>query len=183
MKKAILVLQSAVILLVAISSPVVAQTEPPESSGKTCEIFLKEFYGWYLTNDRSTPPHGAWALEITLKVHPLLLSDELTRGINAVEAEAKKSHDVGLDFDPILNTQDPGDPGDPPYLVRDVNVKAGACRADVYYQSTDGKVEKIVIPELHVQNDRWVFTNFYYPNFPQDPNSNLRSIIENYLKN
>jgi hypothetical protein len=182
MKKASRILRGVVILLVASSIRVTAQEKPPQSTGKTCETFLKEFYGWYLTKSRTTPPHGVWPLEITLKSNPPILSAGLTRGINAVDAEANKSQDAGLDFDPVLNTQDSGGPADPPYLIRDVKVNAGVCRADVYYQSTDGKTEKIVVPELHAQNDRWIFTNFHYPNFPSDPNSNLVSIIKNYLK-
>lgn len=143
---------------------------------------MKEFYAWYLKTDRAVvPPHGVWAYELTMKANPPLLSKELLSGLTAVDAEAAKAQDAGLDFEPILNTQDGGDPGDPPYLVRDVKVEGSVCRADVYSQY-GGKIEKIVIPELRAENGRWVFTNFRYPNFPSDRNSNLVTMIGSYLK-
>lgn len=169
------------ILLIA-AAPAFAQQKPPDSAGKTCEAFVKEFYSWYLRTDRAVvPPHGVWPYELTMKAKPPALSADLLSGLRAVDAEAQKNQDPGLDFDPVLNTQDCGDPGDPPYLVQNVKVTGSICRADVYNQY-GGKTEKIVIPELRAQNGGWVFTNFRYPNFTSDPNSNLVTMIKSYLK-
>jgi len=180
MKALGIILQAVSILLFATSSP--AQTKVPDSTGKTCEQFLKDFYAWYLPIAQAEIERHVQPLDLTVRANPAVLSREIISGIEAVDAEAKKSGDAGLDFDPVLNSQDPGGPGDPPYIVRDVKVEGKICRADVYYQSTDGKTEKIVIPELQAQNNRWIFTNFHYPNFPKDPNSNLVTIIKNYLR-
>lgn len=91
-----------------------AQQNPPDSTGKTCEAFAKEFYTWYLSAARAGVPHGVWPPELTLKAKPPVLSEELVRGINDVEAEAKRTQDAGLDFDPVLNSQDSGGPGNLP---------------------------------------------------------------------
>ena len=181
MKAIGIILQAAAILLLATSSP--AQTKAPDSNGKTCETFLKDFYAWYLPIAQAEIERHVEPLDLTMKANPPVLSRELASGLEAVDAEVKKTGDAGLDFDPILNSQDPGGPGGPPYIVRDVKVEGKTCRANVYYQSIKGQTEKIVIPELEARNNRWIFTNFHYPNFPRDPNSNLLTIIKNYLKN
>lgn len=169
------------ILLIVTAPLAFAQQQPPQSAGKTCEAFVKEFYAWYLNADRTAGPHGVWPYELTLKANPPLLSKELIYGLNAVDAEAAKAQDPGLDFEPILNTQDGGGPGDPPYLVRDVKVTEGVCRADVYSQY-GGKAEKIVIPELRAENGRWIFTNFHYPDDRYPQTNNLINLIKSYLK-
>lgn len=108
---------SHTIALIFLSTPItIAQQKPPDSAGKTCEVFVKEFYAWYLNADRTATPHGVRPFELTLKASPPLLSKELLSGLNAVVAEAKRTQDAGLDVDPVLNTQDSGGPGDPPYL-------------------------------------------------------------------
>ena len=172
---------SLIVLISTSTSVVFAQQQPPDSTGKTCEAFVKDFYGWYLRTDRAAYPHGVWPYDLTMRAKPRLLSSELLSGLRAVDAQAHKNQDPGLDFEPILNTQDAGDPGDPPYVVRDVKVEGKVCRADVYSQ-WNGKVEKIVIPELRAENGRWVFTNFQYPNDPYPQTNNLVSQIKTYLK-
>jgi len=177
------ILCRSLIVLVSTSSGLVfAQQQPPDSVGKTCEAFVKDFYDWYLRTDRAVvPPHGVWPYEIIMKAKPPLLSSELLSGLRAVDAEAHKNQDPGLDFEPILNTQDAGDPGDPPYFVRDVKQEGNKCRANVYSQY-NGKTEKIVIPELRADNGRWIFTNFRYPNDPYPQTNDLVSQIKTYLK-
>jgi len=173
-----LIARAAFIVLIATSSLAFAQQQPPPSAGKTCEAFVKDFYDWYLRTDRA---HSIWPYDLVMKAKPPVLGAELLSGLRAVDAEAAKEQDPGLDFEPILNTQDPGDTGDPPYLVRDVKEDGKVCHADVYNQ-WNGKTEKIVIPELRAENGRWIFTNFRYPNLPNQQGADLLSMIKRYLK-
>ena len=159
-----------------------AQQRPPDSSGRTCETFVKEFYAWYLPIAQAEMKSRVDPLNLAQKARPAILSRELIQGLEAVDAEARKAQDPGLDFDPVLNSQDPGGPGDPPYQVRDVKVNGSTCKADVYYQARDGKTEKIVIPELRSGNGRWIFTNFHYPNTQFPESADLISMIKSYLK-
>jgi len=159
-----------------------AQQKPPASAGKSCEAFVKEFYGWYLPIAQAEIERHVDPLDLAVKANPPVLSRELIHGLEAVRAEETKTGDAGLDFDPVLNSQDPGDPGDPPYLIRDARVEGDICRADVYYQSRNGKSERIVVPELRTEHDHWIFTNFRYPNSSYPESGNLVSLIKNYLR-
>lgn len=73
------------------------------------------------------------------------------------EAQSKSNEIVGLDFDPILNTQDPSSK----FIVRSTSVKSGRCKAAVIGVN-QGVEDEHVMPELVYSNGRWVFVNFYY---------------------
>jgi hypothetical protein len=85
------------------------------------------------------------------------------------EAQRKAGKDiVGLDFDPFLDTQDPGER----YVVRRITTKEDKCWADVHgVWSEEESATPSVTPELMLQNSRWVFVNFRY----QDPSRPGRS--------
>jgi len=86
-----------------------------------------------------------------------------------------------LDFDWILNSQDPVDPNDPGYFASDGTVEGSMCRVHVSRQRPDGKGEKIV-PELKFEDGRWFFVNFHYPDVPYPQSENLLGLIGSYLK-
>ncbi len=154
-----------------------AQEKSPQSSKESCRNFVQGFYDWYLPKVRvlSGDP-----LQDALKYKHSVFSRELLRGLAETKAREIADKDAGLDFDPILNTQDAGDPGDPPYSVRNVARKGDKYWADVYL--SDKKTEKPwVVAELMVDHGHWVFTNFHYPDSPYPQSENLLSLIRNYL--
>lgn len=107
---------------------------------------------------------------------------ELRRLLIQAYALQFRDNDAGIDFDPILNSQDPGDR----YSVRRIRVKNGRYFADVYgYWS--GAVEKQtskadVVAELAREGERWEFVNFHYPDSRFPGNENLVSILRNDLR-
>jgi hypothetical protein len=117
------------------------------------------------------------SLDLALKQRRFAFSPRLVRGVEAVEEDARRHQEAGLDFDWILNSQDPGDPGEPGYLVRNSVMSGNVCRADVSRQRPDGKGERIV-PELSFENGQWRFMNFHYPDSPDPQSENLLSIIK-----
>jgi len=82
-----------------------------------------------------------------------------------------------LDFDPILNTQDPADR----YVVRSVMRRGGHYWANVYgvwSRPVSGQEKQPqVVAELNFKNGRWVFVNFHYPNSTNPDNENLLSML------
>jgi hypothetical protein len=143
---------------------------------------VKEFYAWYLPKVRTTDPRAELPLDRRLNDRHSAFNQTLIRWVSAVESEARRTHEAGLDFDPILNAQDPGDPGDPGYFVNNSSVADNVCRVDVYRSVSGGKIEKEVIPELNFEHGRWVFVNFHYPNIPFPQSDDLLSLIRAYLK-
>lgn len=135
--------------------------------------FVQEFYDWYVPKARDMTVNS---LDLPKERHPAF-SARLIQGVETIEADARRHHEAGLDFDWILNTQNPGDPGDPSYLVRNSKLTGNVCRVDVYRQVPGGKIEKDVIPELNFEHGKWL-VNFHYPDSRYPQNENLLSIIK-----
>ena len=93
------------------------------------------------------------------------------------EAEAEADGDPVLDFDPILNTQDPAGR----YIVRSVIIKNGHCWANVYgvwSRPIPAQSDKPqVVAEIEFKDGRWLFVNFHYPNSTNADNENLLSLL------
>ena len=121
------------------------------------------------------------SLYLALKYKRSAFSAALVKGLEQVEAKEKAKKDAGLDFDPIVNSQSPGDPGDS-YVVGKVAHKGEACTVELYGVFSRKKTGKpLVMPELKIKHDRWIFTNFHYPNGTSKQNDNLLTLIPNYL--
>lgn len=73
------------------------------------------------------------------------------------EAQSHSNEIVGLDFDPILNSQDPSSK----FIVKSASVRGDRCNPAVVgiNQSVE---DEHVAPELVLFNGRWVFVNFRY---------------------
>jgi hypothetical protein len=137
-----------------------AQERALTPTKKSCLAFVEEFYNWYVPKARDT---NVDSIDLALKDRRSAFSPRLLKGVEAVEANARRNKEAGLDFDWILNTQDPGDPGDPGYSVRNATLSGSMCRVEVYLQLPEGKFQKDVMPQLSFQNRRWLFANFLYP--------------------
>ena len=100
----------------------------------------------------------------------------LLRGLKAdIAAQAKVPGElVGLDFDPVLNSQDPA----AHYSVGAVYTSNGHCFADVYALTAGKKGAKPeVIPELSLRNGKFQFENFHYDQSEIATGANLISVL------
>lgn len=126
----------------------------PESAA--CSKFVGEFYTWYLAHGKNADP-----LRVALKTKKSNFSSELVKRLNEDYKAAAKSPGeiVGLDFDPVLNSQDFADK----YVPGKVTKKGSHYLVEVF-GVTGGKRGEVadVIPELQKVGGRWVFTNFIY---------------------
>jgi tetratricopeptide (TPR) repeat protein len=169
------ILLSAALAVLSCYSPSSAPGQESSASAESCLSFVQDFYGWYARNASNT---NVDSLDLALKERRSAFSTKLINGVEAVNADARPYKEAGLDFDWILNSQDPGGPGD--YIVSIGRLAGYACRVDVFRQRADGNGEKIS-PELKFENGRWLFVNFHYPDSPYPQSENLLSMIAVYL--
>lgn len=137
--------------------PAVILAGKPEGA---CLAFTQKFYVWYLALDQE--PKQVPASVIALKQRRANFHSELLRLLAEDYAASAKVKDeiVGLDFDPIMNTQDPADH----YLARKVTKRGKSYFVEVFgviKGKRNGTPD--VIPELVQSGKQWVFVNFHYP--------------------
>jgi len=136
------------------------QSQATADDKTSCQAFVQQFYDWYIA--RANAPSGASSpLETALKTRSDVFSPELCRQLKEDTAASAKSPGeiVGLDFDPILNTQEQVKR----YVVKQVSNKGSLFLADVYAAEGGKKsAEPDVQPELSHSNGKWQFVNFHY---------------------
>jgi hypothetical protein len=148
------ILASWILLLFLVPSPSLpSHAQDAQEIQNSCRNFVQKFYDWYLLKP-------SWPRALTYK--PSAFSSELSQGLREdYEAQAKVSGDIaGLDFDPLLNSQDPAQH----YVVGRVNLKVeDTCWAEIHAVSSGKKSEKpdVLAAAVH-ENGRWLFVNFYY---------------------
>lgn len=154
--------------------------EKTRADEKSCVAFAQAFYDWYVAEsleilkDRKAmaPWHGA------LKARGTSFSISLSRALIESDVQAEADGDPVLDFDPILNSQDPADR----YKVRSVTRKDDHYWAQVYGVWSrpipdQGKGPQVVA-EIAFVDGRWQFVNFHYPSFTDPNNESLPSILK-----
>src|SRR5262249_29402277 len=80
------------------------QRHAGESAERTsCRKFVEEFYAWYVAHDKKSDP-----LKLALRRKKANFSETLIQRLKEDYKAAAKSPGeiVGLDFDPVLNSQD-----------------------------------------------------------------------------
>jgi hypothetical protein len=131
----------------------VSTAQSTQSAEDSCRNFVQEFYKWYLAKP-------SWPR--ALKDRPSAFSSELLKRLREdYEAQSSAQGDIaGLDFDPLLNSQDPA----PQYVVGRINLKGeDTCWADIHAMFSGKRNEKPDVLAATVnQNGRWQFVNFYY---------------------
>ena len=155
-----------------------AQTNPQHDK-RSCLHFAQDFYNWYVAevfkDFRASGGKAPWRAALTYKGNPF--SPELSQALTESDAEAKADGDPVLDFDPILNSQDPAEH----YIVRTVTRKNGHCWADIYgvwsRSVPNDERRPQVVAEMIFRDTRWQFVNFHYPNTTNPDNENLLSIL------
>lgn len=157
------------VLVLAMSCSLSAQKKESQDAQPSCRDFVQQFYNWYVRQP-------TW--ERALKDKRFAASAELLRLlIEDAAAQAKVTGEiVGLDFDPILNSQDPAKR----YVVGKITPNGSRYWVEVYRVEAGVKDKKpSVVPEVMMQAGRWIFVNFHYKNDPKYPeNENLLSILK-----
>jgi hypothetical protein len=142
------------------------QASDAQDTQKSCANFVQSFYDWYITHPDSSR---------ALKERPSAFSPELSRRLKEDhEAQAKAPGDIaGLDFDPFLNSQDPGDP----YSVGRIKINdENTCWAEVHIGSANKMSrDAIVAAELANNAGRWQFVNFHYSSANSDFSASVSS--------
>jgi hypothetical protein len=174
----------ALLLLICFtcSSWLAAQSRTPEPK-ESCRQFTQTFYNWYVSKVFESLDHkNVDALLEALDYKGQPFSRELVQGIRSVRTEEKKSHEAILDFDPILNTQDPAEH----YLVRELTERNGHFLAEIYgvWNAPHPELGKgpQVVAEMTRMQGRWVFINFHYPNSVYPASENLVRMLEFALR-
>jgi len=157
--------QLVVVALLPILFSVVPQVQAAQTTRamgvqKEALKFAREFYGWYVAvsgEDRKGP---AW--EYALKHRSGVFSTPLANALGEdLNAQSKAEGEiVGIDFDPFLNTQDPGDR----YEVRGCEKRGEHYFVNIYRVRPGGLGQRPdVIAELYRAGGKWQFVDFHYP--------------------
>lgn len=140
-------------MLLALTMPysVPSQSKPSVETQRSAQVFVQGFYDWYIPIAQKNDSGPAF--NVVLKNRAYLLSPELFRALEKdSEASAKSTDLVGLDFDPFLNSQDPGDPGDHYEVGKAVRKRDGySVKVFTVGLGKKGK-SAIVLPEIEGRN-------------------------------
>jgi hypothetical protein len=150
------------LLLLAVSRPLQAQTKGGQDVSGSLRGFVQNFYDWYLPMAMKNTPVSPWdrALQSKSSIFDPQLAQAL-REDSAAEAKNAKNggdHYVGLDVDPFLCSQDPGDR----YEVGRISQKGETYWVEIYSVWSGKKGEKpAVVAELRQKDGSWLFVNFH----------------------
>ena len=148
-------------------------------SGESCRQFVQNFYDWYAAKAQSNRVEPS-PLDIALRDRVASFSPDLARETKEVLNTEARHHQAWLDFDPILNTQDPAKR----YAVGEIIHKGTHCLVKIYALPRTGtSMVPDVVPELVRRKSGWTFVNFHYPDESSDPrNENLAAILKIILR-
>jgi hypothetical protein len=128
-----------------------------DSAEKTsCRKFVGEFYAWYIARGKNGD-----LLRVALRRKKANFSLEVIRRLSEdAKAVARSPNEiVGLDFDPVLNSQDFAEK----YVPGKVSQKGSRFLVDVFSVYAGKRSEvPAVTAELRYERGRWVFSNFIY---------------------
>lgn len=146
------------LLVGAFSFAFAAKATADDSS--SCRTFVQSFYNWYVVKSKNSNAVSA-PLDVALRTRAADFSAELSRRLKEdTEASAKSPGEVvGLDFDPILNSQEEATP----YKAEKVSFKGNDFLVDVFAIKNGKKsAAPVVQPELSHIGGKWQFVNFHY---------------------
>ena len=172
------VIRTAAALLVILplsAQPISCQTASEQETQESCRKFVQAFYDWYLSKEAASGNLSLPSWDVVLKRKAHVLNPQLHRQLKAdLDAQENCPGEIcGLDFDPILNSQDPS----AHFKAQSVSHKGSSYWVEVYgFES--GKRREHVIPELIQQKNRWIFMNFHYGKNEWTNDSNLLNILK-----
>jgi hypothetical protein len=126
---------------------------------KSCGEFVQDFYNWYVV--KLMEKHTGPAFALALQYKSQLFSPELFRYLKEdIDAQQKVTGViVGIDFDPFLACQDPGER----YIVGDIVRKNDIYLVDIYEVVSGTEAQKPSLKaELSLRDGQWIFVNFHY---------------------
>jgi hypothetical protein len=168
--------QAALVLLLFVVADV-RQAAVAAEPAKECGQFVQKFYDWYVAREKALTKANSHkdVMEVAMREKRSSFSPELLKASQEDVAAAHKDPGeiVGLDFDPILNSQEEPER----YVVGEVHVKGDHYLVDVF-DFLEGKknAKPWVVPELVSKNGQWIFSNFHYEK------ENLVSVLEQLKK-
>ncbi len=157
----------------------VRQTVNAAEPAKECGQFVQKFYNWYVAREKALTKANSHkdVMEVALKEKRSAFSPELARALDEDVIASRKSPGeiVGLDFDPILASQE-----DPErYVVGEVHANGNHYLVDVFGFLEGKKDSKpTVVAELTLKNGQWTFANFHY----EGDTSNLVDVLKQLKK-
>lgn len=146
-------------MLFGLLSPACAVTGEGETT-QSVRQFVQAFYDWYVPKALGSSPGPPW--RAALQARPGSFSAEIASLLRKeIREQAQTKGEIsGLDFDPILSTQDPDDH----YNVGDVVKKGERYWVSIYGGSAARSQPPALVAEVSRANGRWQFANFRYPN-------------------
>lgn len=143
-----------------------------DDTQESCRRFVQSFYDWFVGKAGTN-------FEVALREKRSAFSPKLYKALQEdVQAQAKVPGEiVGLDFDPIVNSQDPCER----YAAGSVTRNGDSYRVQVFGVCSGKKNAKPdLTAELATKDGQWQFTNFHYT-YDSSP-SNLLAILESLRK-
>jgi hypothetical protein len=165
------------IIFICVATPCFSQAQgnATQATQESCRTFVQDFYSWYVpvALKRNSEP----AVNFALRSKSSVFSPDLLAALKEdSQAQARVKGEIdALDFDPFLDSQDPGES----YLVGAIRQTGGSCSVDVYSITSGEKSPKpAVIPELLFKEGRWLFVNFHYGPSEWSKDENLVSTLK-----
>ena len=144
-----------------------------------CGQFVQKFYDWYVAREKALNKAKSRkdVMEVAMKEKRSCFSPELLAALQEDVAAAHKDPGeiVGLDFDPILASQEEPEK----YEVGEVRAKGEHYLVDLFgYLEGKKDAKPTVVAELVSKNGQWIFTNFHY----EGDTSNLVDVLKQLKK-
>jgi hypothetical protein len=135
-----------------------AQAKSTHSPAKSPTEFVEQFYRWYTPVALRENPTPAW--DIALKLKRSHFSPQLARLLKEdSDAQAACEELVGLDFDPIVGSQEPAER----YEVGEPIRKGQLYKVDIYAVRYGSRSEKPDVKcEFVEKGGHFLFVNFFY---------------------
>lgn len=157
-------------LLAALAAGAEAQ-RPQQPPNRALPRFVQRFYDWYTPRALKTSGHPSWYAALSLRES--LFARPLLRALRA-DSEAQSHAEgeaVGLDFDPLLNSQDPCGR----YEVGRTTHRNQTYWVEIHRVCAGRRSSSpTVTAELVLRDRSWVFVNFHYPHEHTDLLAALR---------
>lgn len=147
-------------LALSLSTPAAVASAIPNATpplDRSCRQFVRRFYDWYVP--RANMLSGD-SVSDALRTKKSDFSQQLFRALDAdLQAQARSTRIVGLDFDPFFNAQFTGTQ----YRLGNLHFINTRCFVTVYFTSPGPDRDRSsVVPELGLQSGHWVFVNFHF---------------------
>ena len=145
------------LLLMVLACSLGAQDQ--DATSRSVRDFVQQFYSWYVPEALKEHKGPAW--DLALQYRGADFDNGLARLLmNDSAAQARCEELVGIDFDPLLNTQDPVER----YAVGRISQAGPRYRAEIYAVDSGKPGERAdVSAEVVNKNGHWKFVNFLYP--------------------